>query len=88
MKPLPAVTEQCRKPNYGVTRSRSQPPCIIILQANLEIDREPAAADPEDPQAEMLKAEGGGGKSTAATGCMFQVINFLAVLAFTFVLVF
>lgn len=60
---------------------------IVDKQANLEIDREPSAADPEDPQAEALQAEGKS-KNTAATGCMFQVINFLAVLAFTFVLVF
>lgn len=59
---------------------------IVDKQANLEIDREPSAADPEDPQADALKAEGK--TNTAATGCMFQVINFLAVLAFTFVLVF
>ena len=66
---------------------KSQRVSIIITQANLEIDREPSAADPEDPQAEALQAEGKS-KNTAATGCMFQVINFLAVLAFTFVLVF
>jgi len=60
---------------------------IVDKQANLEIDREPAAEDPEDPAAEALKEDGR--LDDAGDGApMCQISNFLAVMAFTFVLVF
>jgi len=57
---------------------------IVDKQANLEIDREPAAEDPEDPVAEGLRVDS---DKSAATGPMYQVFNFLAVVAFTFLVV-
>jgi len=68
---------------------------IVDKQANLEIDRSPAAQDPEDPvaDAEALKSEGG--KKVAAAdinapstgGQLQQVFSFVAMLMFTFILV-
>jgi len=65
---------------------------IVDKQANLEIDREPGSAeDPEDPEAEGLKAapESRADESAepSSAEAMYQIFNIFTVMAFTLVLV-
>ena len=65
------------------------------LQANLEIDRAPAAQDPVDPVADAEALKSGDGKIVAAAdinvsstgGQLQKVFSFVAMLMFTFILV-
>ena len=50
------------------------------IQSSLVIDKDPAEGDPEDPVAMAHE--------NAAAGLTFHIINFVAMAAFTFVLVF
>jgi len=52
----------------------------IDKQSSMVIDKNPAAGDPDDPVAMELE--------NAAAGLTYQIINFVAMAAFTFVLVF
>jgi len=54
----------------------------IDKQSSMVIDKNPAAGDPNDPVAMELAGE------NAAAGLTYQIINFVAMAAFTFVLVF
>lgn len=68
---------------------------IVDKQANLEIDRSPAAEDPVDPVADAEALKSGDGKKVAAAdikvpssgGQLQQVFSFVAMLMFTFILV-